>query len=165
MCRLGLGLGKGVTPHTCVGVRPSISNRILTGTHFRVTGSYTFQAGSCSLPPAPVPADRLALFLDALISLRDEGVLSHPQLNPLPATPPPTRSERRRQARHDRNIAMASTVVGTVDSSEERGFSIVYTDGSSTKVKGTSWVGGLVFHFCWFRYHTKCVPAIRLLPD
>ena len=82
------------------------------------------------------------LFLDALSSLRDEGVLSHPQLNPLPATPPPTRSDRRRQAKHDRKIAEASTVVGTIESLEDRGFTIVCTDGSSKKVKGVGWVGG-----------------------
>ena len=60
-------------------------------------GNWIFHlSGWQLLPTTPIPADRLALFLDALISLRDEGVLSHPLLNPLPATPPPTRSERRR---------------------------------------------------------------------
>ena len=30
----------------------------------------------------------------------------------------------------------------SLGSSEERGFTIVYTDGSSKKVKGIGWVGG-----------------------
>ena len=52
------------------------------------------------LPRTPLPTDQLALFLDALIALRDKGVLDYPTLRPQPATPPPTRAERRREAKH-----------------------------------------------------------------
>ena len=93
------------------------------------------------LPAPPIATDQLALFLDALGSLRDTGVLNHPLLNPQPATPTPTMSERRRQAKHDRKIAQSSMVVDVIGKLEAEGLTIVYTDGSSKKVYGIGWVG------------------------
>ena len=66
---------------------------------------------------------------------------SHPLLNPLPSTPPPTKSERRRQAKHERKVA--GTVVESIERLHEQCFTIVYTNGFWLKqVQGIGWVGG-----------------------
>ena len=90
----------------------------------------------------PYPNGSVVLFLDVPVSLRDKGVPNHPLLDPQPATPPPPRSEWRRRAKHDRNIAQSSTVVEAIEKLESEGFTIVYLDGSSQKVHGIGWAGG-----------------------
>ena len=94
------------------------------------------------LPRTPLPTDQLALFLDALIALRDKGVLDYPTLRPQPATPPPTRAEWRREAKHKRKMDCLGSVVRTIANLEGQGYTIVFTDGSSKKFSGVGWVGG-----------------------
>ena len=80
--------------------------------------------------------DQLAGFLDALIGLRDKVTLVHPQLNPDPPTPPPSRAHRRRQEKHGRKISRALQVTDLVEDLEQKGYVLAWTDGSSKKVKG-----------------------------
>ena len=90
----------------------------------------------------PVPPQSLSLFQQALTALLEEGHLTHPNLNPNPPTPPPSRACIKAHQRQIRKLAAVDGVEERIDKLSLDGYLPVYTDGLSVKEPIIGFVGG-----------------------
>ena len=85
---------------------------------------------------------QLAVFTEALVSLRDEGKLSHPTLDPLQPPPPTPPSRARDTRRLNRKLTAVEAVENAIENLQGEGFHVIYTDSSAEILPGIGGVAG-----------------------
>ena len=75
------------------------------------------------------------------MALVDEGKLLHPKLQPTPPTPPISKAQLQTQRKLDKAARYYLKLDAYLSDLEDRGFTMVYVDGSSEKVLGVGFVG------------------------
>ena len=86
--------------------------------------------------------EQLSAFLDLLMSLQRGDSGDRPQLEPTPPTPPPTKARLRAKRRLERKMRSLHKLIAHLDSIEDQGYILVFTDGSSERFEGLGYVGG-----------------------
>ena len=76
------------------------------------------------------------------MSLRRGDSADRPQLEPTPPTPPPTKAQLRAKRRLERKMRSLHKLIAHLDSLEDQGYMLVFTDGSSERFEGLGYVGG-----------------------
>ena len=90
----------------------------------------------------PISGHDLQLFIRARQSLLHDGVLQHPHLRITPPTPPPSKKQQKETAHRLRKQQRAAELEGIFDSLTTDGYTLVFTDGSSTETEGVGRVAG-----------------------
>ena len=75
------------------------------------------------------------------MTLVNEGKLLHPNIQPTPPTPPISKAQLQKQRKLDKAARYSLKLDAYLSDLEDRGFTIVYVDGSSEKVTGVGFVG------------------------
>ena len=86
--------------------------------------------------------EQLSAFLDLLMSLQRGDSGDRPQLEPPPPTPPPSKAQLRAKRRLERKMRSLHKLIAHLDSIEDRGYVLIFTDGSSERFEGLGYVGG-----------------------
>ena len=75
------------------------------------------------------------------MTLVNEGKLLHPKLQPTPPTPAISKAQLQKQRKLDKAARYSLKLDAYLSDLEDRGFTIVYVDGSSENVTGVGFVG------------------------